>query len=87
MPTEAKRETVAELVEAFSATPDLDRRRLPRPQGLGARRRSGRSLRDKGIEYRVVKNRLARIAAGSGRRRRDRARCSRAHRDRPRLRR
>ncbi len=62
MPTEAKRETVAELVEVFSSHPTsiiADYRGL-KVSELGTIRRS---LRDKGVEYRVVKNRLARIAA------------------------
>lgn len=62
MPTEAKRATVAELVEALSKS---DRAIVSDYRGLnvteiGAVRRS---LRDKGITYTVVKNRLARIAA------------------------
>lgn len=62
MPTEAKRETVAELVEVFSANPTsivADYRGL-KVSDLSTIRRS---LRDRGIEYRVVKNRLAKIAA------------------------
>ncbi|MBA2255273.1 MAG: 50S ribosomal protein L10 [Chloroflexi bacterium] len=62
MPTEAKRETVAELVEVFSTHPTsivADYRGL-KVSELGAIRRS---LHDKGIQYRVVKNRLAKIAA------------------------
>jgi len=62
MPTEAKRAAVADLVEAFSGT---DRAIVSDYRGLtvsdlGAVRRS---LREKGITYRIVKNRLARIAA------------------------
>lgn len=62
MPTDAKRAAVAELVEAFSASDRAivsDHRGL-RVSDLGVIRRS---LRDKGITYRVVKNRLAKIAA------------------------
>ncbi len=62
MPTEAKRAAVAELVEAFAGS---DRAVVSDYRGLsvadiGVVRRS---LRDKGISYRVVKNRLAKIAA------------------------
>ena len=62
MPTEAKRAEVAELVEALSGS---DRAIVSDYRGLtvsdiGAVRRS---LRDKGITYRVVKNRLLKIAA------------------------
>jgi large subunit ribosomal protein L10 len=62
MPTEAKRAAVADLVEALSGS---DRAIVSDYRGLtvsdiGAVRRS---LRDQGITYRVVKNRLARIAA------------------------
>jgi large subunit ribosomal protein L10 len=62
MPTEAKRATVAELTEALtnsSATIVADYRGLS-VADLGAVRRA---LREQGITYRVVKNRLARIAA------------------------
>jgi large subunit ribosomal protein L10 len=62
MPTEAKRETVAELVEVFSANPTsivADYRGLKVSELATIRR----SLRDRGIQYRVVKNRLAKIAA------------------------
>jgi large subunit ribosomal protein L10 len=62
MPTEAKRETVAELVEALSSTSSTivaDYRGLTVSDLTAVRR----SLRDQGISYRVVKNRLARIAA------------------------
>jgi large subunit ribosomal protein L10 len=62
MPTEAKRATVAELVEAFSNSPSAvvsDYRGLTVSE-IG---RVRRELREKGISYRVVKNRLARIAA------------------------
>lgn len=62
MPTEAKRETVAELAEVFSANPTsivADYRGL-KVSDLATIRRN---LRDKGIQYRVVKNRLAIIAA------------------------
>jgi large subunit ribosomal protein L10 len=62
MPTEAKQAMVAELVEAFSSSPAAivsDYRGLT-VSDLGKVRRE---LRGKGITYRVVKNRLARIAA------------------------
>lgn len=62
MPTDAKRAAVADLVEAFSTSDRAivsDYRGL-RVSELGLVRRA---LRDKGISYRVVKNRLARIAA------------------------
>lgn len=62
MPTQAKQATVAELVEAFSASPAAivsDYRGLT-VSDLGKVRRE---LRAKGITYRVVKNRLAKIAA------------------------
>lgn len=62
MPTEAKREKVDELVAAFSGTSAsivADYRGLT-VADLSAVRRT---LRDKGIRYTVVKNRLGRIAA------------------------
>ncbi len=62
MPTEAKRATVAELSEAFSNSRSAvvtDYRGLTVSE-LG---RVRRELREKGISYRVVKNRLAKIAA------------------------
>jgi large subunit ribosomal protein L10 len=62
MPTEAKRAAVAELREELSrsnATIVADYRGL-KVSDIGAIRRA---LRDQGITYRVVKNRLARIAA------------------------
>ncbi len=62
MPTEAKRATVAELVEAFS---NSDRAIVSDHRGLTVSDLSAvrRALRAQGITYRVVKNRLARIAA------------------------
>lgn len=62
MPTEAKRATVAELVEAFS---NSDRAIVSDHRGLTVSDLSAvrRALRPQGITYRVVKNRLARIAA------------------------
>jgi large subunit ribosomal protein L10 len=62
MPTEAKRATVAELVEAFS---DSDRAIVSDYRGLTVSDLSAvrRTLRERGIRYHVVKNRLARIAA------------------------
>jgi large subunit ribosomal protein L10 len=62
MPTEAKQAMVADLVEAFSASPAAivsDYRGLT-VSDLGKVRRE---LRGRGITYRVVKNRLAKIAA------------------------
>ena len=62
MPTEAKRATVAELVEVFSATPSAV---VATHSGLTVAElgRIRNELRSKGIAYRVVKNRLGRIAA------------------------
>ncbi|HUG47517.1 MAG TPA: 50S ribosomal protein L10 [Candidatus Limnocylindria bacterium] len=62
MPTEAKRATVAELKEVISgsqATIVTDYRGLTVSEISAVRR----ALREQGITYRVVKNRLARIAA------------------------
>ena len=62
MPTEEKRAAVAELIEAFSASDAsivADYRGLT-VADLGTIRRS---LREQGIQYRIVKNRLAKIAA------------------------
>jgi large subunit ribosomal protein L10 len=62
MPTEAKRATVAELKEVFSASSSAvvwDYRGLT-VADVG---RVRRELREKGISYRVVKNRLGKIAA------------------------
>jgi large subunit ribosomal protein L10 len=62
MPTEAKRATVADLKEALSnsnATIVADYRGLSVSDISAVRR----VLREQGITYRVVKNRLARIAA------------------------
>ncbi len=62
MPTEAKRAAVAELKEELSrsnATIVSDYRGLS-VSDIGAIRRN---LREQGVSYRVVKNRLARIAA------------------------
>jgi large subunit ribosomal protein L10 len=62
MPTEAKRATVAELKEAFSSNNSAivaDYRGLSVSDISAVRR----VLREQGITYRVVKNRLARIAA------------------------
>jgi large subunit ribosomal protein L10 len=62
MPTEAKRATVAELVEAFSQSQSAlvsDYRGLT-VSDLGKVRRE---LREKGIAFRIVKNRLGKIAA------------------------
>ncbi len=62
MPTEAKRAAVAELVEAFS---NSERAIVSDYRGLTVSDLSAmrRTLREQGITYRVVKNRLARIAA------------------------
>ena len=62
MPTEAKRATVAELTEAFSASPGAI---VSEYRGLTVSdlTRVRRELREKGVSYTVVKNRLARIAA------------------------
>ena len=62
MPTEAKKATVAELKEEFSAaktTIVADYRGLTVSDIQAVRR----ALRGEGITYRVVKNRLAKIAA------------------------
>jgi large subunit ribosomal protein L10 len=62
MPTEAKRAAVAELTEAFSGSSTsivADYRGLSVSEINAVRR----SLRQQGIGYRVVKNRLARLAA------------------------
>ncbi|MGZ6260378.1 MAG: 50S ribosomal protein L10 [Candidatus Limnocylindrales bacterium] len=62
MPTEAKRATVAELTEAFSAS---DASIVADYRGLSVSEINTvrRALRLQGIRYHVVKNRLARIAA------------------------
>jgi large subunit ribosomal protein L10 len=62
MPTEAKRATVAELVEAFSGAESTV---VASHSGLTVAElgRIRSELRGKGISYRVVKNRLGRIAA------------------------
>ena len=76
MPTEAKRATVAELVAAFSASQSAivaDYRGLT----VADLSRIRRELRGKGISYRVVKNRLGKIAAEQAGRSRARAACSR----------
>ena len=62
MPTEAKQATVAELKEELSNGEGDDRGRLPRPDRLRDQA-VRRNLRGQGITYRVVKNRLAKIAA------------------------
>jgi large subunit ribosomal protein L10 len=62
MPTEAKRETVAQLTALFAASSSsivADYRGLTVSQIRAVRL----ALREKGIRYHVVKNRLARIAA------------------------
>ena len=62
MPTEAKRATVAELTEAFSASKGAI---VSEYRGLTVSdlTKVRRELRDKGVTYTVVKNRLAKIAA------------------------
>ncbi len=62
MPTEAKRAAVTELVETFSAAPSAV---VASHSGLSVAElgRIRAELRGKGIAYRVVKNRLGRIAA------------------------
>ena len=62
MPTEAKRATVAELVEILSASSSAV---VAAHSGLTVAElgRIRSELRGKGISYRVVKNRLGRIAA------------------------
>ncbi len=62
MPTEAKQAAVAELVELFKETDTAivsDHRGLSVADLLKVRR----ELRAKDIQYRIIKNRLARIAA------------------------
>jgi large subunit ribosomal protein L10 len=62
MPTEAKRETVAELREELSRNPTLI---ISEYRGLtvGDLAEVRRALRKQNVTYRVVKNRLMRIAA------------------------
>jgi large subunit ribosomal protein L10 len=62
MPTEAKRATVAELTEAFSGSAGAV---VSEYRGLSVSdlSRIRRDLREKGVTYRVAKNRLAKIAA------------------------
>src|ERR671925_2284017 len=62
MPTDAKREMVAELTELLSGSQSAivsDYRGLTVTEIAAVRR----ALREQGIRYRVVKNRLGRIAA------------------------
>jgi large subunit ribosomal protein L10 len=62
MPTEAKQAAVAELVELFAETDTAivsDHRGLTVADLVKVRR----ELREKGISYRIIKNRLAKIAA------------------------
>jgi large subunit ribosomal protein L10 len=62
MPTQAKQAAVAELVELFSGTNASiisDHRGLSVADLLKVRR----ELREHGIQYRIIKNRLAKIAA------------------------
>jgi large subunit ribosomal protein L10 len=62
MPTEAKQAAVAELVELLS---EADRAIVSDHRGLSVADllKVRRELRAKGIQYRVIKNRLAKIAA------------------------
>ena len=62
MPTEAKRETVAELREELSRNPTLI---ISEYRGLSVSELAEvrRALRKQNVSYRVVKNRLMRIAA------------------------
>jgi large subunit ribosomal protein L10 len=62
MPTEAKRAMVAELTEVFASNRSSI---VADPRGLKVSEISAvrRALREQGISYRVVKNRLAKIAA------------------------
>ena len=62
MPTEAKRDKIAELTEALSGSKGAI---VSEYRGLTVSdlSRIRRELRDKGVSYTVVKNRLARIAA------------------------
>ena len=62
MPTEAKQAQVAELVAVLSA---VDAAIVSDHRGLSVAdlRRIRRQLRERDIEFRVIKNRLARIAA------------------------
>ena len=65
MPTEAKRETVAELREALSTSRTLI---VSEYRGLTVKEIAEirRALRKQDVSYRVVKNRLMRIAAEDG---------------------
>ena len=63
MPTEAKQATVAQLNEDLSSGGAGDRRRLPRADGRRSAARSAAAARAGASRTRVVKNRLARIAA------------------------
>ena len=62
MPTEAKRETVAELREALSSSRTLI---VSEYRGLSVKELAEirRTLRKQDVSYRIVKNRLMRIAA------------------------
>lgn len=65
MPTEAKRATVAELREALAGSRTLI---VSEYRGLTVRELAEirRSLRKQDVSYRIVKNRLMRIAAADG---------------------
>ena len=75
MPTEAKRETVAELREELATSRTLI---VSEYRGLTVKEIAEirRALRKQDVTYRVVKNRLMRIAAERLGRRGARARCS-----------
>ena len=75
MPTEAKRETVAELREELAGSRTLI---VSEYRGLTVKEIAEirRALRKQDVTYRVVKNRLMRIAAAGLDRRGPRARCS-----------
>ena len=62
MPTEAKRETIAELREALSSSRTLI---VSEYRGLSVKELAEirRALRKQDVTYRIVKNRLMRIAA------------------------
>jgi large subunit ribosomal protein L10 len=65
MPTEAKKETVAELRDELARSPTLI---VSEYRGLTVREIADirRALRQQDVRYRIVKNRLMRIAAGDG---------------------
>ena len=81
MPTEAKRAMVESADGRVLAEQRVDRGRLPRPDRRRIRRHPPQ-LRSQGVSFRVVKNRLAKIAAGRGRRGRAVVAARGAQRDR-----